>query len=183
MRHAGQPAAAPGKNGTTAHTIISREEFEARNLHVYADRVWSFRWALTTFRRLLVGNFDKSLDEWWVEYRRKHCEGATDEQAGSAHREFVWQTLRLRKQVYRGALALEFSAVAALVLVPLPIWGFDNPPLWSLSLSTAVAFVADHLRSKNKFWLARDADGGAANQYAVLGGGTEHTTRDLRDVL
>lgn len=164
-------------------TIISRKEFEERNLHVYADRVWSFRWALTTLRRLLVGNFDKSLDDWWTEYQREHCEGATDEQAGSAHREFVWQTLRLRKLVYRGALALEFSAVAALVLVPLPIWGLGNPPLWPLSLSTAVAFVADHLRSKNKFWLARDADGGAAHQYAIWGGGTVYTTRDLRDVL
>ena len=164
-------------------TIISREEFEEHNLHVYADRVWSFRWALTTFRRLIVGNFDKSLDDWWAEYRSEHCEGATEEQTSSAQREFVWQTLRLRKLVYRSALALEFSAVAALVLFPLPIWGLDNPPLWPISLSTAVAFVADHLRSKNKFWLARDADGGAASEYAIWGGGGVHTTRDMKDVL
>ena len=163
---------------------ISREEFIQRDLHVLADRVITQRWKWKTRLRLILGNHDKDADEWlrqWIDDHRAEVDAVEKVQADAAFEELRWWTQRLRRGVYRVSLALELAAVAALVLIPLPIWPIELP-LYSLSAATGAAFIADYVRSKNKFWIARSADGHTtgAGQLAYSGG---YTWRKMQDVI
>jgi len=108
---------------------------------------------MTFYRRLIKGSWSK--DEFaWRELDA--------DQLGSGEDSDQWLT-RLhiaRARVYRCSLWTELGAVFA--AVALEICGFlidRYDPSFVPTLLFVIAFLADHVKSKNRFWLGRDKHG------------------------